>query len=69
VVRETAEETKLVVKAENIITITNDVFESEQKHYITIWVLCTMTDPKAVPVVRQKSLCLLCKDVTLELMS
>ncbi|KAL7926284.1 nudix domain-containing protein [Trichoderma austrokoningii] len=46
-VRETKEETGLEVVAEKFITITNDVFLSEGKHYITVWVLCTMVDPTA----------------------
>lgn len=53
--RETLEETGLVVKADRIPTITNDVFKVEAKHYITIYVLCDMVNPDATPKVKQKS--------------
>lgn len=52
--REVEEEAGLVVKAENIITITNDIFEGEGKHYITIFMKCTMADANAKPEVKQK---------------
>lgn len=63
-VRETEEETGLVVTAGNVITITNDVFNGEGKHYITIFVDCAMTDPNATPEVKQISLICCCKDNT-----
>lgn len=36
--RETEEETGLKIKSVKIAGITNDIFEAEGKHYITIWV-------------------------------
>lgn len=36
--REVFEETNINIKNPKIHTITNDVFEKENKHYITIWV-------------------------------
>lgn len=50
--RETQEETALVVKGTGIIAVTNDVFETDNKHYITLFVRCVMTNPDAVPQVR-----------------
>ena len=37
-IRETLEETRVVISAVQFVAITNDVFESEQKHYVTVWV-------------------------------
>lgn len=48
--RETLEETGLVVKAEKLLTLTNDIFSSE-KHYITIFVLCQRVDDTQEPQV------------------
>lgn len=36
--RETLEETGIVISTVQFVAITNDVFETEQKHYVTIWV-------------------------------
>ena len=36
--RETLEETGVVISNVQFVAITNDVFGSEQKHYVTIWV-------------------------------
>ncbi|KAH6609456.1 nudix domain-containing [Trichoderma cornu-damae] len=47
--RETEEETALVVKGAGVIAATNDVFEADKKHYITLFVKCVMTNPDAVP--------------------
>ncbi|EHK39756.1 hypothetical protein TRIATDRAFT_19039, partial [Trichoderma atroviride IMI 206040] len=47
--REVMEETGLEVTAERILTITNDVFNDEAKHYITTWIICTMKNPDAKP--------------------
>jgi ADP-ribose pyrophosphatase YjhB (NUDIX family) len=49
--RETLEETGLRVRAEKLITLTNDVFSST-KHYITIFVLCRRIDEAQEPQVR-----------------
>jgi 8-oxo-dGTP diphosphatase len=53
-VRETEEETGLEVKGAGIIAVTNDVFERDNKHYITLFVKCTMVNPDAVPQVRKR---------------
>ncbi|KAK4172817.1 putative hydrolase [Triangularia setosa] len=42
--RETLEETGLVVKAKKLLAATNDVFDQEKKHYITLFILCERTD-------------------------
>jgi 8-oxo-dGTP pyrophosphatase MutT (NUDIX family) len=49
--RETLEETGLRVRAEKLITLTNDFFSST-KHYITIFVLCRRIDDTQEPQVR-----------------
>lgn len=54
-VREVMEETGLEVTVEKTLTMTNDVFKDEFKHYMTIWVICTMDHPEAEPQVKQKS--------------
>lgn len=50
--RETLEETGLVVKPLGILSVTNDVFKSENKHYITFCVLCLTDDDSIEPKVR-----------------
>ena len=49
--RETLEETGLEVKDLKFVTITNDIFEAENKHYITIFVSCRRVDEQQKPVV------------------
>ncbi len=49
--RETAEETGLEVKGIKVAAVTNDIFASENKHYITLFVLCEMLDAGAEPKV------------------
>jgi ADP-ribose pyrophosphatase YjhB (NUDIX family) len=44
--REALEETGIVVKAEKVAAVTNDVFDAENKHYITIFVLCRRVDAR-----------------------
>lgn len=57
--RETLEETGLVVRpSPKVAAVTNDVFEKEGKHYITLFVWCDMADPSAVPEVRLPIPCL-----------
>ena len=36
-IRETFEETGIVINNVQFVAITNDVFASEQKHYVTVW--------------------------------
>lgn len=38
--RETFEETSLDVHPIKVATVTNDIFEKEEKHYVTVFVLC-----------------------------
>uniref|UniRef100_A0A0D2XPB6 Nudix hydrolase domain-containing protein n=1 Tax=Fusarium oxysporum (strain Fo5176) TaxID=660025 RepID=A0A0D2XPB6_FUSOF len=47
--RETLEETGLKVKALQHVATTNDVFETEKKHYITIFVSCQMVNESDQP--------------------
>lgn len=49
--RETLEETGLNVKGRKIVSVTNDIFTDLGKHYITMFVLCDMDDPKQQPQV------------------
>lgn len=37
IIREVLEETNLIIKGPEFLTITNDVFEKEQKHYVSIF--------------------------------
>lgn len=50
--RETLEETGLKIKGIKVVAVTNDIFEKEGKHYITLFVLCEMEDKTAQPQVR-----------------
>jgi 8-oxo-dGTP diphosphatase len=45
------EETGLNVKGRDIVAVTNDVFTDLGKHYITMFVVCEMVDPKEQPQV------------------
>lgn len=49
--RETLEETGLKVKGMKIVAVTNDIFESEGKHYITIFVQCRRENESDQPQV------------------
>ena len=39
-IRETLEETGVAIGNVRFLAITNDIFWSEQKHYLTVWVQC-----------------------------
>ncbi|KXH42637.1 hypothetical protein CSIM01_09599 [Colletotrichum simmondsii] len=56
-VRETFEETGLVVKPIKKGPWTSDVFEKEAKHYITTFVWCKMEDETAEPERKEKDKC------------
>ncbi|KAK1528555.1 uncharacterized protein CCOS01_06389 [Colletotrichum costaricense] len=56
-VRETFEETGLVVKAIKKGPWTSDEFEKEGKHYITTFVWCKMEDETAEPERKEKNKC------------
>ncbi|KAI0868290.1 nudix domain-containing protein [Hypoxylon argillaceum] len=55
--RETLEETNLHVKAVKVVGLTNDVFDAESKHYITIYVECTLKDADAQPETAEPDKC------------
>ncbi|KAK7734001.1 hypothetical protein SLS53_007996 [Cytospora paraplurivora] len=55
--RETLEETGLNVKGRDIVAVTNDVFTELGKHYITLFVVCEMTDPKQEPQLLEPDKC------------
>lgn len=55
--RETLEETGLRIKCVKVFTVTNDVFDAESKHYITIFVQCVMEDPEAKPQTLEPNKC------------
>ncbi|KAM0669761.1 hypothetical protein ACQRIT_002208 [Beauveria bassiana] len=56
-VREADEETGLSLQGIKIATQTNDIFETEGKHYITLFAKCVMNDPDAVPELREPNKC------------
>ncbi|KAJ4415354.1 hypothetical protein N0V85_002757 [Neurospora sp. IMI 360204] len=56
-VRETLEETGLEVRAEKVMTITNDIFDAEKKHYITIFVACQRVYEEKQPVIKEPEKC------------
>jgi len=53
--RETLEETGLVVSAFEKLTFTNDIFEKENKHYITLFVVAS--DANGEPQVTEPDKC------------
>ncbi|KAK3395780.1 NUDIX hydrolase domain-like protein [Sordaria brevicollis] len=55
--RETLEETGLEVKDLKFVTITNDIFAAEDKHYITIFVSCRRVDEEQKPVIMEPEKC------------
>ncbi|CCC06334.1 unnamed protein product [Sordaria macrospora k-hell] len=56
-VRETEEETGLKVVAEKDVSFTNDVFEAENKHYITLFVSCKRLDEQQKPEIMEPLKC------------
>lgn len=55
--RETLEETGLQVKAEKFLTVTNDVFDPKNKHYITIFVVCKRVNETQEPIIMEPEKC------------
>jgi 8-oxo-dGTP diphosphatase len=53
--RETLEETGLRVKGAKVIAVTNDVFDADSKHYITLFVRCMLEDADTQPQVSRQS--------------
>lgn len=51
--RETLEETGLAVTPLGFLSVTNDVFTADNKHYITFCVLCLRDDDTKEPEVRR----------------
>lgn len=49
--RETLEETGLKVKGKKVIAYTNDVQKEEEKHEVTLYVLCEREDASQQPEV------------------
>lgn len=47
--RETLEEAGVHVKAEKLIALTNDIFDPDLKHYITIFVSCRLLSENEEP--------------------
>ena len=47
-IREAKEETNLNIQNPQFVAITNDVFQSEEKHYITLWMEANHLDGEAV---------------------
>jgi len=56
-VREVKEETNLNVKNVKFYTCTNDYFEQEHKHYVTIFMQCELEDESAEAVVMEPEKC------------
>ncbi|KAH7368002.1 nudix domain-containing protein [Plectosphaerella cucumerina] len=55
--REVKEECGLDVRGTGVAAVTNDVFDAEGKHYITIFVKCDMVDEEAQPEVLEADKC------------
>jgi 8-oxo-dGTP diphosphatase len=53
--REVLEETGLLVKNPRFATITNDVFLSDNKHYVTVFVVCDHEDGN--PLIKEPDKC------------
>ncbi len=52
--REVLEETGLRVSAAPVpVAVTNDIFDEVGKHYVTLYIQCTLVDPAAQPEVRK----------------
>lgn len=49
--RETLEETGLKIRGKKIIAYTNDIQKAEEKHEVTLYVLCEREDPSQQPEV------------------
>ncbi|KAL2756559.1 hypothetical protein ACRALDRAFT_2101450 [Sodiomyces alcalophilus JCM 7366] len=55
--REAVEETGLRVRGVKVVAVTNDVFDSLGKHYITVFVKCEMEQADAQPVAMEPGKC------------
>ena len=52
--RETLEETGVAIASVRFFALTNDVMESEQKHYLTVWVECDYLSGEATAAYPEK---------------
>lgn len=52
--RETLEETGLCVKGQRLVAVTNDILHDGElvKHYVTLYILCTLEKNDSQPEVR-----------------
>ncbi|KAF9889229.1 subunit of tubulin prefoldin [Aspergillus nanangensis] len=64
--REVLEETDLTVHNMHYLTATNDVMEAENKHYVTIFVGCHLTDEPKQPQIMEPEKCAEWQWVSLE---
>ncbi|ROT39515.1 nudix domain-containing protein [Sodiomyces alkalinus F11] len=55
--REALEETGLRVRGVKVVAVTNDVFGSLGKHYVTVFVECVMEEAGAQPVAMEPDKC------------
>lgn len=55
--RETEEETGLIVTGHKLIGITNDVFEADRQHWVTLFIECRMVPPDQTPEIREPGKC------------
>ncbi|EAW13240.1 nucleotide triphosphate diphosphatase NUDT15 [Aspergillus clavatus NRRL 1] len=55
--REVLEETGLAIRDVRFLTVTNDVFEVEKKHYITVFVGAVLQDEEAQPQILEPEKC------------
>jgi len=53
-IRETLEETGLAVRNPHCVAVTNDIFNEEDRHYITIWMAVDCpAEPQVIPSVEE----------------
>lgn len=55
--RETLEETGLKIKGKKVIAYTNDVQKEEEKHEVTLYVLCEREDASQQPELKEPNKC------------
>lgn len=55
--REVGEETGLAIQNVQFLTATNDIFEAEDKHYVTVFVVCTVNGEDKQPQLLEPDKC------------
>ncbi|CAN8105413.1 unnamed protein product [Discula destructiva] len=55
--RETLEETGLKIRGKKVIAYTNDIQKAEDKHEVTLYVLCEREDPSQQPEIKEPEKC------------